>query len=194
MRENLIRKVFLGLFITLVLYGTYNKSIKQYELYERNRDLLEHGTIVKAEDFYRTGMDGNVLGFEYYNKESGTLEHGATYDTGNVDEIIKKGSIKIIYMKDVDSYYAKYYDQVLEEMKPLHIIIQSLSYIIIALSVWIPLRIMNEIRYRRLRDKLQLLKQTNAKLDRGEQTRYQLDPTHHTQRHLGYNRCHFRLS
>jgi len=169
MRENLISKVFLGLFIALVLYGTYNESIKQYELYERNRDLLEHGTIVKAEDFYCTGMDGDVLGFEYYNKVSGTLELGATYDTGNVGEIIKKDSIKIIYMKDVDSYYAKYYDQVIKEMKAWHIILHSLSYIIIALSIWIPLKIMNEIRYRRLRNKLQLLRQINTKLERGEE-------------------------
>ena len=148
-----IDKIFLLLFLIAVLYGTYIESMKQYELYECNRDLLKFGTIVKAEDFYRTGMDDDVLGFEYYNKESGKLAHGATYDTGNVAEIIKKGSIQIIYRKDVDHYYAKYYDQVLKEMTPWHIIIQSLSYIIIVLSVWIPLRIMNEIRYRRYRAK-----------------------------------------
>lgn len=146
-----IDKILLAIFALLVLYGTYKESMKQYELYQHNRDLLEHGTIVKAEDFYRTGMDDDVLGFEYYNKESGTLEHGATYDTGNIGEIIKKDSIQIIYMKDVDHYYAKYYDQVFKEMTPWHIIIQSLSYIIIVLSVWIPLRIINEIRYRRFR-------------------------------------------
>lgn len=144
-------KIFLTIFALLVLYGTYKESMKQYDLYQRNSELLKSGTIVKAKDFYRTGMDGDVLGFEYYNKESGKLEHGATYDTGHVYEIIKKDSIQIIYMKDVDSYYAKYYDQVLIEMTPWHIIKQSLFYVILVLSVWIPIRIINEIRYRRFR-------------------------------------------
>lgn len=159
-------KILLTIFALLVLYGTYIESMKQYELYERNRDLLKFGTIVKAEDFYRTGMDGDVLGFEYYNKESGKLEHGATYDTGHVYEIIKKDSIQIIYMKDVDHYYAKYYDQVLIEMTPWHIIKQSLFYVILILLLIIPVFIMKWILLRR---KLQLLREINAKLERGEE-------------------------
>jgi len=160
-------KFLLAIFALLVLYGTYNESMKQYELYQYNSELLDRGTITLTDDVYQycSGTDEIGLGFNYYNPLTKKMENGVTFGTGNVGEIIKRDSIKIIYMKDVDSYYAKYYDQVLKEMKPLHIIIQSLSYIIIALSVWIPLRIMNEIRYRRLRDKLHLLRQINAKLE-----------------------------
>jgi hypothetical protein len=170
MRENLIWKVFLGLFIALVMYGTYNESMKQYELYQHNSNLLKSGTIIYTDVFWR-GDTGYDLYYNYLDVEHGDKHMYTTYNLNatQLSEIMKQDSIKIIYMKDVDRYYAKYYDQVLKEMKLWHIIIQSLSYIIIALSVWIPLKILNEIRYRRLRDKLQLLRQINAKLERGEE-------------------------
>lgn len=160
MRENLIRRVFLGLFIAFVLYGTYNESMKQHELYQYNRDLLEHGTIVKAEDFYRTGIDNYALGYTYRDLETGAMHTGANYGMTNVTNVVKQDSINIVYIKDVDSYYAKYYDKLLEEMTPWYIISRSLFYVILILSVWIPLWIMKWI----------LLRQINAKLERGKES------------------------
>jgi hypothetical protein len=138
-----IDKIYLLFFFIAVLYGTYNESMKQYELYQHNSNLLKSGTIIYTDDFWRsdTGYD---LYYNYRDVEHGDKHMYATYNMNatQLSEIMKQDSIKIIYMKDVDRYYAKYYDQVLKEMKLWHIIIQSLFYLVLVLSVMVPLSIM----------------------------------------------------
>lgn len=165
MSEHIKNKIILTIFALLVLYGTYIESMKQYELYQFHRDLLEHGTIVKAEDFYRTGEGGHGLGYTYKDLETGETHTGATFGMTNVRDIIKQDSIRIVYKKYTDTYDDIYYDELLREMTLRYIIIQSLFYVILVLSVLIPVWLM---KWSLLRRKLQLLREINAKLERGE--------------------------
>lgn len=79
MSELIKDKIIFAVFALLLLYGTYIESMKQYELYQHNRSLLEHGIIVNAEDFYRTGTDNYALGYTYKDLETGKIHTGATY-------------------------------------------------------------------------------------------------------------------
>lgn len=159
-------KIILAGFALLIIYGTYIESMKQYHLYTYNRTLLEQGTLTQTDDFYRTGMNGDVVGFEYQELQTKTWQHGATYNTGNVGEILKRDMIPIIYRYNTlsEHYDAKYYDQLLKEMKPWHILLHSLFYVVLVLSVMVPVVAINRVLLRR---KLQLLKQINAKLGDG---------------------------